>query len=396
MIYSQAGRAGLALCVMAAVAASGPSARAQQGPPAVDVATPLAAEVVDFDDFTGRFEAVNRVEVRSRVSGYLQHVRFRDGQRVGQGAILFEIDPRPFAAEVDRALADLAQARANQTRAEAELRRANQLVLNRTVSETTLDEREAEKLSADAAVAAAEARVRSAQLDLEFAEIRAPLAGRISDRQADVGNLVTGGPAGATLLATIVQTNPIFFVFDASEADYLKYTRLFGGGEDATDKSAAEAKKRALLRLRDEAEFTHEGQVDFFDIELDPNAGTIRIRAEFENDEGLFTPGLFGRVRLAASRPYDALLVPDRAVLSDQARKIVYVVDAEGVVAPRPVTLGPIFRGLRVVREGLSAEDQVIVAGLLRARPDQKVSASVVTLEFQGPALDLGGRAGVD
>lgn len=377
-----------ALVPNAAEAQGGPG-----GPPPVDIAKPLAATVVDWDEYTGRFQAVNRVEIRARVSGYLQEVRFRDGQIVNEGDILFVIDPRPFAAALEQREADLAAARAEQTRTAAELRRAETLVAGRTVSETTLDERRAANLRADAQVAAAEAQVRAAQLDLEFSEIRAPLTGRISDRKVDVGNLIDGGDAGAGQLATIVQRDPIYFEFDASEADFLKYARLSRDGERP---SSREHKNVVYVRLRDEDSYTRRGEMNFVDIELDPNAGTIRGRAEFDNADDLLTPGLFGRLRLIASTPYEGLLIPDAAILSDQARKIVMTVGEGGVVSPRPVTLGPIYRGLRVIREGLSVEDQVIVAGLLRARPGAPVTPNEVPLEFLAPAPETEFEAAED
>lgn len=373
------------IAVIACLAAGG--ATAQQGPPPVDVAQPLRAEVVDWDEYTGRFEAVDRVELRARVSGYLEAVRFRDGQIVTKGDLLFKIDPRPFQAALARAEADLQAAKADQTRADQELARARQLVRNRTVSESALDEREAAKLRADAAVAGAEAQVRAAELDLEFSEVRAPITGRISDRRIDVGNLVSGGEAGqASLLATIVSTDPIYFVFNASEADFLKYARL---AEEGRRDTSRDVRNVVFVRLRDETGFTRRGFMDFVDIELDPNAGTIRGRAEFQNATGFLTPGLFGRLRLIGSKPYEARLLPDAAILSDQARKIVMTVGDGGVVTPKVVTLGPIYRGLRVIRSGLTGDEQVVVAGLLRARPGGSVTPNTVALSFPEPAPNL-------
>jgi len=354
---------------------------AQQALP-VDVATPLVETVVDWDEYTGRFEAVERVELRSRVSGFLESVNFREGEIVEAGTVLFVIDRRPFQAAVGRARAELAAAEAEQERATAMLRRGEQLVRDRTVTVTTLDQRRAEKLRADAQVAVAQAEIRVAELDLEFTEIRAPFKGRISDRKVDVGNLVT---AGDTLLATVVSTDPIHLVFTASETDFLKYSRLNADGSRMSSRSAANP---VQARLIDETGWPHKGFMNFVDNELDPNAGTVRGRATFENADDLLTPGLFARLRLIGSGEYEALLLPDAAVLSDQSRKIVMVVDGEGTVSAKRVELGPLYRGLRVIRSGLAPDDRVVVSGVQRARPGGKVVPQDVSIAFPDAATN--------
>ncbi len=356
---------------------SGP-ATAQQGPLPVDVALPLVETIVDWDEFTGRFEAVERVELQARVSGFLQEIGFVDGEIVQQGDVLFVVDPRPFEAVLAQANAELAAAIAEKERADAELARGEELVRDRTLTESALDERRATKLRADAQVAVREAEVRAALLDVEFTEVRAPFTGRISDRKIDVGNLVT---AGDTLLATIVSTDPIYLVFTASEADFLKYSRLSETGERESSRTAANT---VQARLIDEDDWTHTGEMSFVDNELDPTAGTIRGRATFENADDLLTPGLFARLRLVASGDYEALLVPDEAVLSDQARKILLVVDEAGMVSPKVVELGPLHGGFRVIRSGLEPTDLVIVNGVQRARPGGQVAPQEVTLSLDG------------
>ncbi|MEM0923371.1 MAG: efflux RND transporter periplasmic adaptor subunit [Pseudomonadota bacterium] len=355
---------------------SGSPAWAQGGPMPVDVAPPRVETIVDWDEYTGRFEAVERVELRARVSGYLQQKLFRDGQKVSRGDVLYVIDPRVFDAEYARAAAQLASARAEQTRAATELERGEQLVRNRTVSETTLDDRIAVKLRADAEVAVAEAALRVAGLNLEFTEVKAPFDGRISDSRVDIGNLVS---VGETVLATIVSTDPIHLVFTASEADFLKYSRLSIEGIRPSSRTSPNTVEAKLI---DEETWAHIGTMDFVANEIDPNAGTITGRAIMENPDGILTPGLFARLRLIGSGEYEALMIPDSAVLSDQSRKIVMVVEGENTVAARVVKLGPLYRGLRVIREGLTAEDRVIVNGVMRARPGGQVVPEPVEIAF--------------
>jgi RND family efflux transporter MFP subunit len=355
--------------------------RAQQGPPPVDVATPLVREIVDYDVFTGRFEAAERVEIRSRVSGYLDGVHFEDGQIVAAGTPLFTIDQRTFRAEVARAEANVKAAEAARLLAEIELERAETLAERNVGTAQEVDRATATLAEAEANLAIAEAELRQARLDLDFSDIRAPFRGRMSRTRVDPGNLIVGGAANATLLSTIVSLDPLHFVFTISESDYLRYARLHGGtsGNGGTPPPIGVG-----VRLMDEQVFVHHGTLDFVDSEINPNSGTIVARAVIPNPDHFIVPGIFGRIRLPAGEPFDAVLIPGEAVLSDQARKIVYVVDGEGNVSVRPVELGELHRGLRVIREGLSPDERVIVAGVQRARPGAQVTPEEVTLELEG------------
>jgi len=354
-------KAAMALAISVLLA---PPALAQMGPMPVEVAKPLVAEVTDWDEYTGRFEATQRVELRARVSGYLQEVLFRDGQMVEKDQVLFRIDRRPFEAAFAQAVAEFQAAGAEQSRARDALERNKRLEARGAVSTSALDDAIAAKLTADASVAMAEAAMRNASLNLEYTEIKAPFAGRISDSFVDVGNLVGEGD---TLLATVVAVNPIYLVFSASEADFLKYARRVAESRRNQQTADVEAK------LLDEEGWTHKGQMDFVGNEIDTGSGTLKSRAVFDNSDDLLLPGLFARLRVAASIDQQALLIPDAAVLSDQARKIVYTVDGEGAVSVKVVTLGQLHQGLRVIKSGLSPDDRVIVNGLLRARPGGKV-----------------------
>jgi len=341
-------------------------------PPAVTVAKPVQRSIVDYDEYVGRFIAVDAVEVRARVSGYLDQIHFQDGQIVKQGDLLFTVDKRPFQTSLDQAKANLAQARANLAFTDADLARAQQLLANRTVTEQTFEQRTQAKRVAEATVAAQEAAVRQASLDLEFTELRAPVTGRVGDRRVSPGNLVTGGAGGnTTLLATIVSLDPIRFEFTFDEASYLRYERMSGGGKDVTGR---EGSALVSLKLIDETDFAHPGRMDFVNNVIDSSSGTIRGRAVFTNADGLFTPGMFGRIRLPGSPTYQALLIPDLAIGTEQVRKFVLVVDGDNVVRQKYVTLGQTVDQLRVIKDGLQPDDLVIVNGLMRARPGQKVT----------------------
>jgi RND family efflux transporter MFP subunit len=341
-------------------------------PPQVTVAKPTSKLITDQDEYVGRFVAIDSVEVRARVSGYLDAIHFRDGQMVNKGDLLFTIDPRPFRTVLDQAKANLEQARANLAFTESDLARGQSLVGNAVISRQTLDQRTQANSVAKAAVAAQEAAVRQATLDLEFTELRAPVSGRIGDRRVSAGNLVTGGTTGSTsLLATIESTDPIRFEFTLDEGSYLQYLRLFKNGANIANNGRTVPVK---LKLLDEPTFAHEGKLDFIDNALDRSSGTIRGRAEFANPEGTFTPGMFGRVQVAAAPPAEALLVPDAAIGSEQVRKFVFVVDADNVARQKYVTLGPVVDGLRVIEDGLAPDDRVIVNGLTRARSGIKVT----------------------
>ena len=348
------------------------AALAQGGPPAmpVTVAPPLAKRVTQWDEYSGRFEAVASVEVRARVSGFIEKLHFKDGQIVNVGDPLFTIDKRPFEIAVDSADAEVARNKAQVNLAELQVQRGASLISSRTITDQEYDQRKANLKVAQAQLKAAEAGLRSAELNLDWTDVRAPVAGRISDRKVDAGNLIQGGQTGATLLATIVTLDPIHFVFDVSEADYLRYTRLFLSGALASSRDSVKVR----VRLADETEWTRTGKVDFVDNTLSLRSGTIRTRAIIDNKNQLLTPGIFGRVQLFGGE-YDALMIPDSAVVSDQSRKIVFTVGDNNVVQAKPVTLGPIVDGLRVVREGLAPADQVVLDGLANpmVRPGAKV-----------------------
>jgi RND family efflux transporter MFP subunit len=341
-------------------------------PPAVTVAKPTKQTVTDYDEYVGRFVAVDMVEVRARVSGYLEKIGFQDGQLVKQGDLLFTIDRRPFETTVAQTKAQLAQARANLAFAESDLARGSQLVRDKTITEQTFDQRTQAKRVAEASVQAQEAAVRQAELDLQFTELKAPVAGRIGDRRVSPGNLVTGGTGGTTtLLATIVSIDPMRFEFTFDEASYLRYERIAGA---STDDASRGKGVKVSLRLIDEPDFTHEGTVDFVDNVIDRSSGTIRGRAQIPNPKGLFTPGMFARVRVPGSLPYEALLLPDVAIASEQVRKYVMVVGPDNTVTQKYVTLGQLAGNLRVIKDGLSADDKVVVNGLARIRPNIKVT----------------------
>jgi RND family efflux transporter MFP subunit len=342
-------------------------------PPSVTVAKPVKRTVFDFDEYVGRFVAVNSVEVRARVSGYLDSVHFKDGQTVKQGDLLFTIDKRTFQNALDQARANLVQAKSNEAFTEADFTRGQQLVRDKTITDQTFEQRSQAYRNAQAGVSNNEAAVRQAELDMEFTELRAPINGRIGDRRVSPGNLVTGGTAGnTTLLATIVSTDPIRFEFTFDEASYLRYERLSKGGDDIASRGAG---TKVALKLIDENDFDHEGHMDFVDNVIDRTTGTIRGRAVFANPKSVFTPGMFGRVRVPASPAYEALLVPNVAIGTEQARKFVLTVNAENTVMQKYVTPGQVTAdGLLVIKDGIGPDDRIIVNGLMRARPGQKVT----------------------
>jgi RND family efflux transporter MFP subunit len=339
-------------------------------PPAVTVAKPTKRTVIDKDEYVGRFVAVESVEIRSRLSGTLEGVHFKDGQIVNKNDLLFTIDNRQFRNAVDQARANVLLAQSNLTYTSNDLIRAQQLLRDKTISEQVFDQRAQAKRNAEASVAAGEAAVRQAELDLEYTEIRAPITGRIGDRRVAPGNLVTGG-TGSTLLATVVSTDPIRFEFTFDEASFLRYERLTNSGNDVATRGLAAPVK---LKLIDEPDFSHEGKMDFVDNVIDRSTGTIRGRAQFGNPNGIFIPGMFARGQVPGSPPYEALLVPDAAIGTEQVRKFVYVVDQGNVVKQAYVTLGQVVDGLRVIKEGLTPDASVVVNGLLRVRPGMKVN----------------------
>ena len=363
------------LCVLATLVASCGDGQKQGGgppPPAVTVAKPVKRTVTDFDEYVGRFAAVNSVEVRARVSGYLEGVPFKDGQIVKQGDLLFSIDKRPFQNTLDQARANLTQAKSNQAFTESDFTRGQQLVRDKTITDQTFEQRSQAYRNAQAAVSNAEAAVRQAELDIEFTELRSPVNGRIGDRRVSPGNLVTGGTSGnTTLLATIVSTDPIYFEFTFDEASFLRYERMSKTGNDVASRGAG---VQVALKLIDERDFDHQGNMDFVDNVIDRSTGTMRGRAVFANPNNVFTPGMFARVRVPASPPYEALLVADLAIGIEQTRKYVLVADTSDTVRQKYVTLGQVTPdGLRVIKEGLDGDDRVVVSGLMQARAGVKV-----------------------
>lgn len=373
-------KASKALLLAAALLAGAACERAApppESPPAVDVARPLEREVTDWDDYSGRFEAVDLVEVRPRVSGTIQSVHFEDGQRVARGQLLFVIDPRPYEAQLARARAERDGARAQLANADAELKRAQALADTQLISQSQLELRSAAQLQAAANLASAEAAVQAQELNLSFTRVTAPLAGRASWRRLAPGNVVT---ADVTVLTTVVSEDPIRFLFDVPESALLRYKREAGGAQSSP----------VEIRLQDEADYRWKGRVDFLDNALDRSSGTIRLRAVVPNPDGFLSPGMFGQLRLFAARPFKALLVPDQAIVTDQTRQVVYVVDDEGKVAQRVVRPGRLLDGLRVIHEGVSPEDRVIVSGVQRARPGRLVTAREGSLSAFPTGVSLG------
>lgn len=347
-------------------------------PPQVTVAKPVSKMVADEREFVGRFVAVNAVEIRARVSGYLETIEFRDGQRVEKGDLLFKIDPRPFETALAQAKAQLEQMRANLTFAQSNLERGQRLKRGTDITEQTFDQRVQAESVAKASLLAQEAAVKQAELDLQFTQLRAPVAGRIGDRRVAPGNLVTGGnTSSTTLLATIQSTDPIRFEFTLDEASYLEFLRTYG------ERAISELNVPVKLKLIGEDGFLHEGRLDFVDNALSTSSGIIRFRAEFANGKGILTPGMFGRVKIQLGPPAEALLVPDEAIGSEQANKLVMTVVAKEdkqIATPKYVTLGPLVDGLRVVRSGLDKADLVIISGLMRARPGAPVTPKEGTI----------------
>jgi RND family efflux transporter MFP subunit len=344
-----------------------PEAQAAATPlAAVAVAAPLLRAVTQWDDYVGRFAPSQTVEVRPRVSGSITAIHFRDGDVVQKGQLLFTIDQRPFQAAMAEARANVASARSGLLLAQSDYSRVQRLTGDEAVSASEVDSLRARLQAAQATLAGAQARERQRALDVEFTQVRAPISGRVSDRRIDIGNLVSGADgATATLLTTINALDPIYFSFDSSEALYLKSQRDRAGKDGGAD---------VEVRLQDEADYRWKGKLDFTDNGLDPRSGTIRVRATFANPGLFLTPGMFGNMRLASGGKVQALLVPDEAVQSDQARKTVLVIGEDDMVAVKPVELGPVVDGLRIIRSGLTPQDRVVVSNLQSAIPGAKVA----------------------
>jgi RND family efflux transporter MFP subunit len=346
-----------------------PSPAAAPPLPLVTVAAPLQSEVNLWDDYVGRFEASRTVEVRPRVSGQIIAIHFKDGAIVEKGQLLFTVDPRPFTAALAEARAGVATAQSELALAELNLGRARRLLEADAVSQANVDQLTAQVRNARASLAAAQARVQQRALDVEFTRIRAPISGRISDRRIDAGNLVSSGVDGGTLLTTINALDPIYFTFDVPESLYLK---------DSRERRAGAQGDVAEIRLQDEASYNWRGSLDFTDNGISQNSGTIRARAVVRNPDLFLTPGMFGHMRLADGGTTKALLVPDAAIRTDQARKIVLTVGKDDTVAARPVETGPLVGDLRVIRSGLTPADRVVVQGVQFAMPGSKVKARTI------------------
>ena len=359
-----------------------PASQASAPPPApVTVAQPVKRTVTDWDEFTGRFEAVEEVQVRPRVGGFVNSVEFQDGAIVHQGDLLYVIDPRPFEAVAEQADGQLSDARAKVELAKRELDRGLNLVQTSAVSEQVVDQRRQALQAAYAAETQAEGALKAAQLNVEFTHVLAPITGRVSRHLVTPGNLVQGADSGATLLTSIVSLDPIYIYFDVDEATYQRNSRLWFEGKRP---SSRDTSNPVQVTLTGETKPSHVGKMDFLDNRLDISTATLRSRAIVPNKDLSILPGQFGRVRIIGSSPYEALLIPDAAIATDQSRKIVFVVKADNTVDVRPVILGPLDGGLRVIREGLMPGDQVIVDGLQRARVGAKVTPKMA----QAPADD--------
>ncbi|WP_373696664.1 efflux RND transporter periplasmic adaptor subunit [Microvirga yunnanensis] len=352
-------------------------------PPLVTVTQPVKRTVTDWNEFTGRFEAIEEVDVRPRVGGFVDSVEFKDGAIVRSGDLLYVIDPRPFEAAALIAEGQLADARAKGEFAKRDLERALNLVQTNAVSEQAVDQRRAALQAARAAETQAKGALQAAQLNVEFSHVVAPITGRVSRRLVTPGNLVQGSEGAATLLTSIVSLDPIYLYFDVDEVTYRRNSRLWAEGLRPNVHGTTNP---VQVMLTGELNPSHEGTMDFLDNRLDASTATLRGRAIVPNKDLSIVPGQFGRVRVAGSSPYEALLIPEAAVATDQSRKIVFVVKEDNTVEARPVVLGPIDEGLRVIREGLKAEDHVIVDGLQRARVGAKVTPKTVELPTGGKA----------
>jgi RND family efflux transporter MFP subunit len=357
-----------------ALASCGPGGPPAPPKPHVSVAYPIVKRVIDWDDFIGRFEAIQNVTVIPRVSGAITQVLFRNGQDVKTGQSLFIIDPRPFQATYDQAVGDLDNAKANEEIARANYERGKELVKQGALSRELYETRRAADEQAVAQVESAKAAAETARLNLEFSTVKAPVDGRISDRKVSIGDIVT---ANTTQLTTVVTLDPIWFTFEGAETFVLKYQREEKLGQR---KSSRVEPNPLEIQLADENGYPHRGRMVFVDNAIDPQSGTIRAKAQFPNPDHFLTPGMFGRARLLASGAYQALLIPDESIITDQTRRLVFVIDQSGKVAAREVETGPLVIGLRVIRNGLKPTDKVVLDGLARLAPGAEVEATLVKL----------------
>ncbi|HET9862461.1 MAG TPA: efflux RND transporter periplasmic adaptor subunit [Steroidobacteraceae bacterium] len=367
----------LLAALFAAACARNEAAEAPAAPPSVQVAKVISKPITEYDEFTGRFEAVERVELRPRVSGYVTATHFEQGHEVKKGDVLYVIDPRPYEATLKHAKAELARARTQAELAHSERERATRLIEKHAISQEEFDARTAGNEQAAANVAAAEAAVDAAALNLSFTQVRAPIDGLVGRAEVTAGNFVS---AGQTLLTTVVSIDPIYVAFDGDEQVYLKYINMELRGERQSSRTAPNP---VWVGLADEQGHPHEGHMVFLDNELDPNTGTIHARGLFSNKDRRFTPGMFARVKLIGSAEYNALLINDSAVGTDQSVKFVLKVGPDNKVEYAPVKLGPIVDGLRVVRDGLKANDMILVKGLQQVRPGMPVTPQIVAMGEQ-------------
>ncbi|MDR4306848.1 efflux RND transporter periplasmic adaptor subunit [Chelatococcus sambhunathii] len=344
------------------------AAQGAPGPMPVSVANPIKKTVSDVAEFTGRFDASERVDVRAQVSGQLIQVAFKDGANVKKGDLLFKIDPRPYQNALDEAQSAITTANARIQLTKADVDRAKDLIRTGNITDQVAQQRQQAYQEALASLQGAQAQVATAKLNLEWTDVRAPIDGRIGRKLVTEGNLIASG-AGSSVLTTIVNTKPIYFYFDVDEQSYLRYMGFVREGKIKQEDGGAPVK----IALPDSQKFTIDGKIDFADNQLDQQTGTLRLRATVPNEDGFLTSGVFGRLRLNSSPDYEALLVPDAAVLSDQTRKIVMTVGQDNKVVPKVVELGQANDGFRVIKSGLTAEDLVIVNGLMRARPGAPV-----------------------
>ena len=352
-------------------------------PPEVSVAEVICKQIGDTDEFTGRLEAVHTVEVRPRVSGYLQSVHFKEGEIVRQGDLLFQIDPRPFQAEVDRLKGELSQAKAQLSRAQSDFQRAERLHNNDGMSAEEYDRRAAVRSEAEARIATTEGALRGAALNLEFTRVTAPITGRVGRAEITEGNLVEGGAGQIRPLTTLVSLDPIYVYFDVDEQTFLKYARL----TQTHGTTSHDLRGAALLGLADEDGFPHSGQLSFVDNQVSTSTGTIRLRATFANKNLALTPGLFARIRLQGGNTQSGCLARDEAIITDLNKKYVFVLGKNNTVEYRPVKLGPMTDGLRVLRDGLHEGDVVVVSGLQRVRPGAAVTPKKVSMASKANAL---------
>lgn len=370
---------------LALLAGCGPKAPPPAAAPGVSVATVIEKEITDFDEFTGRTEAKEFVEIRPRVSGYIQKVNFKEGKEISKGDLLFVIDPRPYQAVLEKAAAELARARTRAELARNEVVRAGKLLAAKAFSQEEYDERANALREAEAGIQGAAAAVEAARLDVAYTRITSPIDGRVSRAEITEGNLVSGGNAGAanaTLLTTVVSLDPMYVYFDGSEQDYLRYTGMARRGERP---SSRDFPNPIEMGLANEDGYPHQGHMDFVDNRINPTTGTIRARAVFDNKDRTLAPGLFVRLRLIGSGKYQAMLVDDRAIGTDQDKKFVYVVTPDNKIEYRTVKLGPKTAGLRVVRAGLNHGDRIVVNGLQRVRPGMAVTPEKLAMGAREP-----------